>query len=158
MMIAQENSDTRQFLREVMTTNVTTLLPSATVQDAAHQMKALNVGSIPICEGHQLLGMLTDRDIVVRVIAERHNPETQQVQDVMTPQVDYCYEDQDVEEAAQVMQDRQVRRLPIINRDNQLVGIVSLGDLAVKANEEKTMAQQALEQISLPAEPRRQVV
>jgi CBS-domain-containing membrane protein len=75
----------------------------------------------------------------------------------MTSQVDYCYEDQDVEEAAQVMQDRQIRRLPIIDRDNQLVGIVSLGDLAVKTNEEKTMAQ-ALEQISLPAEPRRQVV
>jgi CBS domain-containing protein len=157
MMIAKENSGARRFLREVMTTNVTTLLPSATVQDAAQQMKTLNVGSIPICKHNQLVGMLTDRDIVVRVIAERHNPETQRVQDVMTPQVDYCYEDQDVEEAAQVMQDRQVRRLPIIDRDNQLVGIVSLGDLAVKTNEEKTMAQ-ALEQISLPAEPRRQVV
>jgi CBS domain-containing protein len=157
MMIAKETSDARRFLREVMTTNVTTLMPSATVQDAAQQMKALNVGSIPICERNQLLGMLTDRDIVVRVIAERHNPETQQIQDVMTPQVDYCYEDQDVEEAAQIMQDRQIRRLPIIDRDNRLVGIVSLGDLAVKTNEEKTMAQ-ALEQISLPAEPRRKAI
>jgi CBS domain-containing protein len=155
--MAKADSGARRLLREVMTTEVTTLLPSATVQDAAHHMKTLNVGSIPICEHNQLVGMLTDRDIVVRVIAERHNPETQQIQDVMTPQVDYCYEDQDVEEAAQVMQDRQIRRLPIIDRDNQLVGIVSLGDLAVKTNEEKTTAQ-ALEQISLPAEPSRKVV
>lgn len=156
-MIAKENSGARRLLREVMTTNVTTLLPSATVHQAAQQMKTLNVGSIPICERNQLVGMITDRDIVVRVVAERHNAEMQHIQDVMTTQVDYCYEDQDVEEAAQVMQDRQVRRLPIIDRDNHLVGIVSLGDLAVKTNEEKTMAQ-ALEQISLPAEPRRHVV
>ena len=155
--MARADSGAPRLLREVMTTDVTTLLPSATVQDAAHYMKTLNVGSIPICERNQLVGMLTDRDIVVRVIAERHNPETQQIQDVMTSQVDYCYEDQDVEEAAQVMQDRQIRRLPIIDRDNQLVGIVSLGDLAVKTNEEKTMAQ-ALEQISLPAGPRKNVI
>jgi CBS domain-containing protein len=155
--MARANSGAPRLLREVMTTEVITLLPSATVQDAAHYMKMLNVGSIPICERDQLVGMLTDRDIVVRVIAERHNPDTQQIQDVMTSQVDYCYEDQDVEEAAQVMQDRQIRRLPIIDRNNHLVGIVSLGDLAVKTNEEKTMAQ-ALEQISLPAEPRRNVI
>ncbi len=155
--MAKGNLGARRLLREVMTTNVATLLPSATVQDAAQQMKTLNVGSIPICERNQLRGMLTDRDIVVRVIAERHNPETQQIQDVMSPQVDYCYEDQDVEEAAQVMQDRQVRRLPIVDRDKQLVGIVSLGDLAVKTTEGKTAAQ-ALEQISLPAEPRRKAI
>ena len=152
--MVEANSRAPRLLREVMTTEVTTLLPTATVQSAAQQMQTLNVGSIPICERNQLVGMLTDRDIVVRVIAERHNPETQQIQDVMTPHVDYCYEDQDVEEAAQVMQDRQIRRLPVIDRDNQLVGIVSLGDLAVKTNEEKTLAQ-AIEQISLPAEPRR---
>lgn len=144
----------RRLLREIMTTEVITLLPTATVQEAAQQMKVLNVGAIPICEHNQLVGMLTDRDIVVRVIAERRNPEMQPVRDVMTAHVDYCYEDQDVEEAAQVMQDRQIRRLPIIDRDNQLVGIVSLGDLAVKTSEEKTTVQ-ALEQISLPAEPRR---
>ncbi|WP_447984915.1 CBS domain-containing protein [Nitrospira sp. Nam74] len=154
--MARAESGASRLLREVMTTRVTTLLPTDTVQSAAQRMKALNVGSIPICECNQLVGMLTDRDIVVRVIADRHNPETKQIQDAMTRQVDYCYEDQDVDEAAQVMQDRQIRRLPIIDRDNQLVGIVSLGDLAVKTNEEKTMAQ-ALEQISLPAEPRRQV-
>lgn len=151
------NASAPLLLREVMTTEVTTLSPTATVQDAAHHMKLLNVGSIPICERNQLVGMLTDRDIVVRVIAQRHNPETQQIQDVMSTEVDYCYEDQDVEEAAQVMQDRQIRRLPIIGRDNQLVGIVSLGDLAVKTHEETTTAQ-ALEQISLPAEPRGKMI
>lgn len=152
--MAKDDLDARRLLREIMTTEVITLLPTATVQEAAQQMKALNVGAIPICERNQLVGMLTDRDIVVRVIAERRNPEMQSVRDVMTAHVDYCYEDQDVEEAAQVMQDRQIRRLPIIDRDNQLVGIVSLGDLAVKTREEKTTVQ-ALEQISLPAEPRR---
>ena len=88
-------------------------------------------------------------------MAEHRNPETEMISSTMTTDVDYCYEDQTVEEAAQVMQDRQVRRMPIINHDNELVGIVSLGDVAVKGPDQSTAAE-ALEQISQPAAPQRE--
>ena len=119
-------------LREVMTRNVKTIPPTAVVHEAANLMKTLDVGAIPVCNGQQLEGMVTDRDIVLRVVAENRDPKTTKVQEAMTPKTVYGYEDQDIEEAARMMQEAQIRRLPIINREKQLVGIVSLGDLAVK--------------------------
>jgi CBS domain-containing protein len=103
-----------------MTPQVVTLSPTAKAAQAAEAMKSLNVWAIPICDGKRLLGMVTDRDLVVRVMAEHRNPETEIISSIMTTDVDYCYEDQTVEEATHVMQDRQVRRMPIINHDNEL--------------------------------------
>lgn len=142
-------------IKDVMTPDVVTLSPTSKATQAAEAMKSLNVGAIPICDGKRLLGMVTDRDLVVRVMAEHRNPETEMIRSIMTTDVDYCYEDQTVEEAAQVMQDRQVRRMPIINHDKELVGIVSLGDVAMKGTDQSTTAE-ALEQISQPAAPQRE--
>jgi CBS domain-containing protein len=144
-----------QQIKDVMTHDVVTLAPTAKVTQAAEAMKSLNVGAIPICDGGRLLGMVTDRDLVVRVIAEHRNPETETINNIMTTDVDYCYEDQTVEEAAHVMEDRQVRRMPIVNHDKELVGIVSLGDVAVKGADKSTTAD-ALEQISQPIPPQRE--
>jgi CBS domain-containing protein len=144
-----------QQIKDVMTHDVVTLAPTSKVTQAAEAMKSLNVGAIPICDGGRLLGMVTDRDLVVRVIAEHRNPETETINNIMTTDVDYCYEDQTVEEAAHVMEDRQVRRMPIVNHDKELVGIVSLGDVAVKGADKSTTAD-ALEQISQPIPPQRE--
>jgi CBS domain-containing protein len=110
------------------------------------------VGSVPVCDGDRLLGMVTDRDITLRVTAEGRDPQVP-VSQVMTAEVFYCYDDQDVKEAAKVMRKKQIRRLPIVNRENKLVGIVSLGDLAVEAGKDK-LSGRTLEEISEPAKPR----
>ena len=141
-------------LREVMTRGVEFLHPSATIVEASEKMKALNVGAIPVCDGNRLQGMLTDRDIVVRVIADRRDPASTRIHEAMSPGIVYCYEDQTIEDATRLMQEHQIRRLPVLNRDNQLVGIVSLGDLAVKS-EETTATEEALAKISEPARPNR---
>jgi CBS domain-containing protein len=124
------------------------------LQEAAKMMKSLDVGSLPVCDGNRLLGMLTDRDITIRATAEGRDPTTTTVRETMTEKILYCYEDQDVREAAQIMEERQIRRLPILNRDKRLVGIVSLGDLAVDSGQEQ-IAGEALTEISRPARPDR---
>ena len=141
-------------LRDVMTTNVEVVHPDAMLQDAAQKMKSLDVGSLPVCDGQRLVGTLTDRDITIRAVAEGRNPTTTPVRESMTPQVIYCYDDQNVKEAAKLMQEKQIRRLPVINRDKRLVGIVSLGDLAVDSGNEK-MAGKTLTEISQPSQPER---
>ena len=100
------------------------------------------------------MGTLTDRDIAIRAVAEGRNPTTTPVREAMTPQVVYCFDDQSVKEAAKLMQDKQIRRLPILNRDKRLVGIVSLGDLAIDTGKEK-MVGETLTEISQPSQPQR---
>ena len=139
---------------EVMTRDVHCVHPDNTLREAAEKMNALNVGSLPVCDGDRLLGMLTDRDITVRAVSDGHNPDRDQVREAMTPQVFYCFEDQDITEAAQLMKEKQVRRLPVLNRAKRMVGIVSLGDLAVKAGD-GGLSGEALEQVSEPAAPKR---
>jgi CBS domain-containing protein len=118
-------------------------------------MKELDVGMLPVCgDNDRLVGTLTDRDITIRAVAEGLDPRTALVRDVMTPSVVYCFEDEDVEEAARLMKDNQVRRLVVLNRDKRLVGIVSLGDLAVDTGDEH-LAGSALEAVSEPDMPRR---
>jgi CBS domain-containing protein len=142
-------------VNEVMTRSVECTSPNATLQDAARRMRELDVGPLPVCgESDRLVGMLTDRDIVVRAVAEGLDPSTARVRDVMTPSVIYCFEDQDVTEAAQLMKENQVRRLVVLNRDKRLIGIVSLGDLAVDTGDEE-LAGATLEAVSEPAELRR---
>jgi CBS domain-containing protein len=130
-----------------MTRHVECIAPEATVQGAAARMESLNVGSLPICEEARLIGMITDRDIVLRSVAAGHDPKLQRVHEVMTHDVTYCFDNQEVAEISEIMSQKQIRRLPVLNRDKQLVGIISLGDLAVETGNEK-LAGHALEGIS----------
>jgi CBS domain-containing protein len=141
-------------LKDVMTSNVEVVHPNAVLQDAAKKMRDLDVGSLPVCDGQRLVGTLTDRDITIRAIAEGRDPKATSVREAMTPQIIYCFEDQPIEEAAKLMKERQIRRLPVISRDKRLVGIVSLGDLAVDTDNAR-MAGQTLTEISEPARPQR---
>lgn len=122
-------------LKDIMTREVEVISPDATTADAALRMTKLNVGSIPVCDGERLIGMLTDRDLVVRVMASGREPKMTRIKEVMTDVMHYCYEDEDSAQAARLMSERQIRRLPILSRSKQLVGIVSLGDLATKGED-----------------------
>src|SRR5262245_11137194 len=109
---------------------VETIEPQATVQQAAERMRDLEVGSIPFCDGDRLVGIVTDRDITVRATATGANPVFQRVAQVMTPGVDHCLADDDVQRAREVMESKQVRRLPVLDKDHRLVGTVAMADLA----------------------------
>jgi CBS domain-containing protein len=106
------------------------IAPDTKIVEAAKKMKKLDVGFLPVCDDGRLAGVLTDRDIVTRVLAEGRAIRTTTAHGIMTNEVFWCYEDQDVEEVAGRMQDKEVRRVLILNRDKRLVGVVSIGDLA----------------------------
>ena len=139
---------------EVMTRNVEVISPDTTLQEAARKMKDLDVGPLPVCDGTRLQGMVTDRDITIRGTAEGFDPRTTKVTEVMTPDVVYCLEDQDVSDAVRIMEQQQIRRLVVLDRDKNLVGIVSLGDVAVDGANQG-LAGEVLTQISEPAQPQR---
>lgn len=132
-------------IAECMTSDVEVVCPDASIQDAARMMLDADAGSMPVCDGRRLLGMVTDRDIAIRAVAEGRGPDTP-VAEVMTDDIIYCYEDQDIEEVAQQMSEQQVRRLPVVSRDKDLVGIVSLGDISQSG--EGKAAEIALEGVS----------
>jgi CBS domain-containing protein len=115
---------------EVMTRDVQLIEPTQSIREAARLMAELDAGVMPVREGDRLVGMITDRDITVRAVAQGRGPDTP-VRDIMTDDVKYCYEDDDTEDVARNMADIQVRRLPVLTRDKRLVGIISLGDMAV---------------------------
>jgi len=135
---------------EAMSRNVECVRPDDTLQQAARKMRDLDVGPLPVCDNDRLAGMITDRDITVRAVAEGWDPTQKRVRDVMSEGVVYCFDDQDIEEAAQIMRERQLRRLVVLNRDKRMVGLVALGDLATKPGAEGA-AGKALEEISEPA-------
>jgi CBS domain-containing protein len=137
-------------VKEIMTKDVRCIAPETTLQDAACQMRDLDVGPLPICEKDRLTGILTDRDIVIRAVAEGRHPKETAVQEVMSRDVFYCFADQEVDEAARLMKEKQIRRLLVLDRDKRLVGIVSLGDLAVDAGDDR-LSGSTLEAISEPA-------
>jgi CBS domain-containing protein len=118
---------------DVMTSQVETITPDQTVGEAAQLMQQLDTGVLPVGENDRLVGMVTDRDIVVRVLANGRGPDAP-VREAMTESVLYCFEDDSIEDAARQMGDAQVRRLPVMNRDKRLVGIIALGDLALAAD------------------------
>jgi CBS domain-containing protein len=128
-------------VNEVMTREVRCIGPDATLHEAAEQMRELDVGVLPVCGDDKLVGMITDRDIVIRSVSSGVNPDEGHVRDVMTPKVLFCFEDQDVTEVADLMKHEQIRRLPILNRDKRLVGIVSLGDLALETPDEEEVGE-----------------
>ena len=137
-------------VKDVMTKVVEFVRPETTVQEAAGKMKDLNVGPIPVCEGQKVLGILTDRDIVIRAVAEGRDTRTTRVQDVMTRDVVCCGEEDDVKDVARLMKDHQIRRILVINGSKGLAGIVSLGDLAVDTHDDK-MSGDVLEKVSADA-------
>jgi CBS domain-containing protein len=140
-------------VHDVMTRDPEVIAPDATLQKAAEMMRSLDVGSLPVVDGDRLAGVVTDRDIAVRGVASGADPKTAKVRDAMTKELVYCNEDQDVGEAARLMRENQVRRLPVLSGDGLLVGVVALADLAVNAP--KAEAAAALAGVSEPAAPHR---
>lgn len=117
---------------DIMTTDVQVIQPQETLRKAAMAMRDRDIGSLPVCDGQRLLGMLTDRDITIYGTADGLNADEACVSDVMTENIQYCTADQDTEEVLRLMGEQQIRRLPVIDADKNLVGIVSLGDMAVR--------------------------
>ena len=133
-------------VREVMTREVQIATPEQSIRDAAQLMARIDAGTVPVGKDNKLVGILTDRDIAVRAVAKGLGPDTP-VREIMSAEVKYCYDDQSVEEVARNMADIQVRRLPVVDRDKRLVGILSLGDLAVRSN---APTHEALRGVSTP--------
>jgi len=134
-------------VREKMTRDVHTCRPDTTLRDAACSMAERDIGAIPVSDGDRLVGMVTDRDIAIRGVAQGRGPDTP-VREVMTDAVRYCFEDEDIGHVARNMGDIQVRRLPVVNRDKRLVGIVAIADIAV--GKPPRMAGQAVAGVSRP--------
>jgi CBS domain-containing protein len=132
---------------DAMTSEVQLCTPDDTLRDAAQAMAALGVGLLPVTDNDRLVGMISDRDIAIRGVGMGRGPDGK-VGDVMTAEVKYCYEDQDLDEVSAVMGDIRVRRLPVLNRNKRLVGIVALGDIALMQINSRTGA--ALSGISRP--------
>jgi CBS domain-containing protein len=139
-------------LRDIMSADVEVVGPEATLAEAAEKMRQLNVGILPVCDGDTLLGVLTDRDITIRGVAAGADATTMTVQQTMTQDLVYCFDDQDIRAAATLMEDKQLRRLVILDRHKKLVGIVSLGDLAIETANER-LAGEVLERVSEPIHP-----
>jgi len=125
-------------IKDVMTRDVDTIAPDTTLEVAARHMRDRDIGSLPVGENDKLVGMVTDRDIVLNAVATALDPTTTTAREVMSPKLLYCFEDQSVEDVLANMADVQVRRLPVVNREKRLVGIVSIGDLAKKSPAKQT--------------------
>lgn len=142
-----------QTIQDVMTRDVETISPQETVQRAAQMLDELNVGAIPVLDSGKLVGMITDRDITVRSVAAGQAPNATRVGDVMSTDVRTCTTRQTVDEVLGQMGDVQIRRVPVIDEDSQqVVGIVSLGDMATKHS---AQIDRTLDEISTPSEPDR---
>ncbi|MCG3110898.1 MAG: CBS domain-containing protein [Candidatus Manganitrophus sp. SB1] len=115
-------------VKEIMTQDVEVIRPEATLQEAAEKMQERKIGVLPVCDGDRVVGMLSDKDVNIRTVGD--DPTQTKVQDAMLSDVVYCFEDAEVEEAAKLMQEKQLRRLVVLSREKRLAGIVSLADLA----------------------------
>ena len=142
-------------VEDIMTRDVRLVGPDETIQAAAAMMIDLDAGVLPVADGDRLVGMITDRDIALRGVAEGKSPDTP-VREVMSAEVHYCFDDQDTDEIATNMAEQQIRRLPVLDRDKRLVGIVSLGDLANRRDNGE--AGDALSGISRPGGEHRQTL
>ncbi|HYG89625.1 MAG TPA: CBS domain-containing protein [Azospirillum sp.] len=136
-------------IREIMTNQVETVSPDTSLKEAARMMRDADIGFLPVGENNRLVGTLTDRDIAIRAVADGKDPNNAKVRDAMTSGTEYVFDDQDTSEAAQLMSDKQVRRLPVLNRDKRLVGVVAIGDLATKTRDDDVVGQ-TVENVSQP--------
>jgi CBS domain-containing protein len=141
-------------IKDVMTPQAEVISPDATTEDAAALMKTLDIGVLPVCDEEGLVGILTDRDLVVRVLAATRDPKAMLVGEAMTPSVVYCFDDDELEHAAAVMAGQQIRRLPVLNKNRKLVGIVSVGDIVVNTQDHQ-LTGKVLEDVSQPSLPKR---
>ena len=139
-------------VKDVMTRDVATVAATATLEAAAAMMSVLDVGPLPVHDGEKVVGVITDRDIIVRAVAAGLDPIQARVSDALTPIVISCFEDQDVHDAERLMEEHQVRRLVVLTRDNRLAGIVSLADLARRTEDEAQIGH-VVEAISEPSPP-----
>jgi len=135
-------------IQDVMTADVSFVGPDTPILEIARKMRDGDIGSTPVIENDRLAGIVTDRDIVVRVIAEGGDVRTKTARDAMSPGILYCYADDSVEAVLENMGGQQIRRLPVVDRDKRLVGVVSLGDLALSGK--RKAAGEALQEISQP--------
>ena len=133
-------------IRDVMSRDVRLVSPHQTIQEAARLMEEIDAGALPVGENDRLVGMITDRDITIRAVACGLGPDTH-VHDAMTQEIHYCFDDEDIEDVAEKMSELKVRRLPVLDRNKRLVGIVSLGDIAAQHDE---IAGEAISEISEP--------
>lgn len=131
---------------EVMTPKAEWVGPETTIRDLADKMRELDIGSLPIGENDRLIGMVTDRDIVCRAVAKGLDPAKATARDVMSKTITYCFDDQDVDDAAHVMEQKHIRRLAVLNRNKRLVGILSLDDLATHCSHD--LSGEVLEAVS----------
>ena|SRR5215467_6013796 len=134
-------------IQQIMSRNVVCIEPALPIAKAAEKMRDLDIGFLPICENDRLLGCITDRDITIRSVAQGRDPRLAPVSEIMSPEVFHCYEDEDIDNVARYMPENEVRRLVVLNRQERLVGVVSLGDIA-KASGEKELAGKTLGQIA----------
>lgn len=136
-------------VRECMTTDVKIIDPDTTLREAARLMGEQDTGFLPVGENDRLVGSLTDRDIAIRAVGQGKDCNSAKVREAMSEHIVYCFDDQDTSEAANLMGEKQIRRLAVLNHDKRLVGVVSLGDIAGRAHDEDA-AEQALEEVSRP--------
>ncbi|HEY9064883.1 MAG TPA: CBS domain-containing protein [Burkholderiaceae bacterium] len=141
-----------QRIADAMTRGAHTLTPNDKLTTAAQAMNEYDIGALPVCDGGRLVGMVTDRDLVVRGVAKGVVPDEAVVASVMSPDVCCCYEDEPVADAMDRMRREQIRRMPVVDREQHLVGMLALGDLATK-HDDAGGTGQALRDISTPAEP-----
>lgn len=137
-------------VKDILTENPEVISPEAMICEAARTMQRCDIGMLPVCDGERLVGAITDRDLAIRAVAEGADPLKTKVKEVMTPKICYCFEDQDLEEVAKLMEERQIRRLAVLNRAKRLIGIVSLGDFAVRSKDDR-LTEEVLECVSQPA-------
>jgi len=137
-------------VRDVMTRGVETVTPDTTIAEVARKMRDLDVGSLPVSDGSKLIGIVTDRDLSVRATAAEKDPNTTRVREVMSPQLTWVFEDEPADAAARIMRERQIRRLPVLDRSDRLVGVVALADLATDLGDDKLKGA-TLEEISQPS-------
>jgi len=128
-------------IRDVMTRSVELVNPDTSLQEAARKMRETDTGFLPVGENDRLAGTLTDRDITIRAVAEGRDPKSAKVRDAMSDELVYVFEDAETAEAADLMAQRQIRRLPVLNQDKRLVGVVSLGDLATRTPDDDVVGQ-----------------
>lgn len=136
-------------LKDILTKNPQVISPEAMICEAGKLMKQCDIGMLPVCDGERLVGAVTDRDLAVRAVANGHDPLKTKVKDVMTPGICWCFEDQSLEEVARLMEEKQIRRIPVLNREKRLIGIASLGDFALRSKDEQ-LTEEILECVSQP--------
>ena len=134
-------------INQIMSKKVEYVDPKLPIGKAAEKMRDLNIGFLPICENDKLVGTVTDRDITIRSVPQGRDPRLTPVSEIMTQDVFYCYDDDNLERVAQYMQEKGVRRMVILNRQKRLVGVASLGDIA-KTSGEKQLAGETLGEIA----------